>query len=123
MPADRPACHVVVFNIGKKHNVGTIARCCTAFGVDSLCLVGSRQFNTFGSHGADAHVNFRHFGTLEGCCTHLKEQEGCAIVGIEIMDEAVPVHAHPFTGPTAFMLGNEGQARTRMWFVVMLLLQ
>lgn len=41
--------HVIVFNIGKKHNIGTISRCCTAFGVDSICLVGSRAYNTFGS--------------------------------------------------------------------------
>jgi len=28
-------------------------------------------------------------------------------VGVEIMDGAEPVQAHPFTGPTAFMIGNE----------------
>ena len=107
----KPPCHVIVFNIGKKANVGTIARCCTAFGVESVCLIGSRQFNTFGSHGSDAHVHFRHFDTLDACCERLRGSEGCKIVGIEIMDEAVPVHAHPFSGPTAFMLGNEGQVR------------
>jgi tRNA G18 (ribose-2'-O)-methylase SpoU len=105
----RTACHVIVFNIGKKQNVGTISRCCTAFGVDSLCLVGSRQFNTFGSHGADLHVKFRHFDTLECCCNTLRKEEGCSIIGIEIMEEAVPVHKHPFLGPAAFLLGNEGQ--------------
>ena len=109
----RASCHIVVFNIGKKTNVGTIARCCTAFGVQSVCLVGSRQFNTFGSHGADAHVHFRHFDTLQSCCQALRDEEGCKIVGIEIMDEAVPVHTHPFSGPTAFLLGNEGQVCSR----------
>lgn len=104
-----PPCHVVVFNIGKKHNVGTIARCCTAFGVQSVCLVGSRQYNTFGSHGADAHVNFRHFDSLAACCARLRSAENCSIVGIEIVDDAQPVQAHPFSGPTAFLLGNEGQ--------------
>jgi len=34
---------------------------------------------------------------------------GCRIVGIEIDDSAVAVHTNPFTGPTAFMVGNEGQ--------------
>ena len=104
-----PACHVIVFNVGKRHNVGTIARCCTAFGVSSLCLIGSRQYNTFGAHGADAHVHFRHFDTLRSCCEALRVQERCSIIGIEIVDGAEAVHTHPFTGPAAFLLGNEGQ--------------
>eukprot|EP00939_MAST-03C_sp_MAST-3C-sp1_P001474 g1474.t1 len=30
------------------------------------------------------------------------------ICGVEIMDEAKPVHDHPFSGPTAFLVGTEG---------------
>ena len=54
-------------------------RCATAFQVKEVCLVGSRQFNAFGSHGADAYVTFRHFETLEECVEVLKKEEGrCA---------------------------------------------
>ena len=28
-------------------------------------------------------------------------------MGLEIVEGARPVHEHPFSGPTAFMLGNE----------------
>ncbi len=28
-------------------------------------------------------------------------------MGVEIAEDAQPIHAHPFSGPTAFMLGNE----------------
>jgi len=52
----------------------------------------------------------RHFETLEAACQVLREQEGCSIVGIEIVDGAHGVHEEGvFDGPTAFMLGNEGQ--------------
>ena len=34
---------------------------------------------------------------------------GCEIIGIEITDSAKPVHTCPWSGPVAFMLGNEGQ--------------
>lgn len=84
-------------------------RCATAFNAKAICLVGSRQFNAFGAHGADAHVAFRHYASLEDCCQHLKSEERCEIVGIEIDDSAKPVQSHPFSGPTAFLLGNEGQ--------------
>eukprot|EP00890_Picochlorum_soloecismus_P001974 jgi/Picsp_1/2778/NSC_01005-R1_obp33pep like protein len=107
--AASPECFLILYNVSKKHNIGTIARCATAFNVTAICLVGSRHFNTFGSHGSDAFVNMKHFGTLEECCETLKEKYGCRIVGIEIDDSAVAVHTNPFTGPTAFMVGNEGQ--------------
>jgi hypothetical protein len=32
---------------------------------------------------------------------------GCRVLGVEIDPAAVPVQTHPFTGNTAFMLGNE----------------
>jgi hypothetical protein len=66
-----------------------------------MCLVGSRNFNTFGSHGADHFVKFAHYENLEQCVAHLKEKEGCQIVGIEITEGALPVHHHPFKGEAA----------------------
>mmetsp|Transcript_9299 Transcript_9299/g.18484 ORF Transcript_9299/g.18484 Transcript_9299/m.18484 type:complete len:213 (+) Transcript_9299:172-810(+) len=105
----KPECYLILFNVSKKHNIGTILRCATAFDVTTVCLVGSRNFNTFGSHGSDAYVHLRHFETLEECCRTLKEDHGCTIVGIEIDDEAKAIQTHPFSGNTAFMLGNEGQ--------------
>jgi tRNA C32,U32 (ribose-2'-O)-methylase TrmJ len=71
-------------------------------------LVGSRQFNTFGSHGSEAYISYRHFNTLEECCEELKTKHGCEIIGVEITDNAKAVHTHPWSGPVAFMLGNEG---------------
>ncbi len=95
----KPACFIITHSVAKKHNIGTIARCATAFGVKEVraqhtdlakakpqqyhssaradrakcrarwclrvhlelqvCLSGDRHYNTFGSHGADAHVAFR----------------------------------------------------------------
>eukprot|EP00879_Flechtneria_rotunda_P011754 GHRR01012277.1.p1 GENE.GHRR01012277.1~~GHRR01012277.1.p1 ORF type:complete len:238 (+),score=87.21 GHRR01012277.1:784-1497(+) len=107
--SSRPDCYVIVYNVSKKHNVGTLLRSCTAFGVKEVCLVGSRQYNTFGSHGADSHVQLRHFNSIEDCIKHLKQEAGCRIIGVEIVPSAQPVQQHPFSGNTAFMLGNEGQ--------------
>jgi tRNA C32,U32 (ribose-2'-O)-methylase TrmJ len=130
--ASHPDCFLIVFNVAKKHNIGTLVRCvahqqrmqfnhlilyssfslfrcATAFNVKEVCLVGSRQFNTFGSHGSEAYVSYRHYPTLEACCEELKTKHGCEIIGVEITDDAKSVNSHPWTGPVAFMLGNEGQ--------------
>lgn len=64
--------YVVVHNIAKRHNVGTLARSATAFGVTELILVGRRDFNAFGSHGSASHIRFRHFHSLIEARTYLK---------------------------------------------------
>lgn len=99
---------MIVHNVAKKHNIGTLARSCTAFKVAQMCLVGSRHYNTFGSHGSAAHVPLAYFVTLDECCAWLRQHKGCEIIGIEITDAANAVNTHPFHGNTAFMLGNEG---------------
>ncbi|WCJ23630.1 tRNA/rRNA methyltransferase (SpoU) family protein [Euphorbia peplus] len=99
--------YVVVHNIAKRHNVGTLARSATAFGVTEMILVGRRDFNAFGSHGSTSHVRFRHFHSLIDARKFLKEKD-CDICGVEIADGALPVNEHPFKRSTAFLLGNEG---------------
>lgn len=64
--------YVVVHNIAKRHNVGTLARSATAFGVSELILVGRRDFNAFGSHGSTSHLRFRHFHSLLDARNYLK---------------------------------------------------
>ncbi|EPS65788.1 hypothetical protein M569_08991, partial [Genlisea aurea] len=99
--------YVIVHNIAKRHNVGTLARSATAFGVSEIILVGRRDFNAFGSHGSTSHIRFRHFHSLDLARAFLKEMD-CDICGVEIKDGAMAVGDHPFRKSTAFLLGNEG---------------
>jgi tRNA G18 (ribose-2'-O)-methylase SpoU len=111
--SERAEMYFLAHNVAKKHNIGTMARCCTAFGVKSLVLIGSRQFNTFGSHGADGYVHFEHFDSLSAARETLKGERGCTqILGVEIVDDARAIESHPFTGNTAFIMGNEGHGMT-----------
>ncbi|MQL76226.1 hypothetical protein Taro_008639 [Colocasia esculenta] len=123
--AEGPESLVVVHNVAKRHNVGTMARSATAFGVSEIVLVGRRDFNAFGSHGSTTHLRFRHFHSLSQARLYLKarpapsaarnlghpllpEERDCDICGVEITDGAVSVTQHPFRKSTAFLLGNEG---------------
>jgi hypothetical protein len=65
-------CFVLVHNVAKRHNLGTLARSATAFGVSEIILVGRKDFNAFGSHGATLHLQFRHFHTLAEAVQYLK---------------------------------------------------
>ena len=92
-----PRCYFLVHNIAKKHNVGTIARCATAFGVRSVVLIGAKSYNTFGCKGSSNHVDFVHYPTLADAGVGLMERLGVTkILGVEICDGAVPIETHPF---------------------------
>ncbi|GJU63074.1 CENP-B homolog protein 2-like protein [Tanacetum coccineum] len=99
--------YVLIHNIAKRHNVGTLARSATAFGVSELILVGRRDFNSFGSHGSTSHLPFRHFYSLSDARLFLKVENDCDICGVEITDDAAAVNRNPFKKNTAFLLGNE----------------
>jgi len=104
---ERPRSYLVLFNVGKKQNFGTLLRSAGAFGVHEVCVVGARKLATFGSQGTATATQQRYFDTLEDAKADLSSK-GVKLCGVEIDDSAVPIHKHPFTGPTAFMLGNEG---------------
>ncbi|KAK9811931.1 hypothetical protein WJX73_000525 [Symbiochloris irregularis] len=103
-----PSSFLILYNVGKRHNIGMILRSATAFNVREVCIIGNRRFSSFGDQGTEVYINFRLFEDVQQCCTYLRDQQGCRILGVEIADSAVGVQNHPFQGPTAFMLGNEG---------------
>eukprot|EP00922_Rhytidocystis_sp_ex-Travisia-forbesii_P019124 GHVS01028367.1.p1 GENE.GHVS01028367.1~~GHVS01028367.1.p1 ORF type:complete len:251 (-),score=34.41 GHVS01028367.1:811-1563(-) len=102
-----PASFVIVNNISKGANAGSIVRSAVAFGTKEIVVVGERKLKTFGNQGTNRHCTFRHMGSLSEAATYLHGR-GVRICGIELTPNAVPCHYHPFVGDTAFMLGNEG---------------
>lgn len=106
-----PQSYLVLFNVGKRQNWGTLLRSACAFGVAEVCVVGAKKLALFGNQGTAGCVPQRHFDSLEAAKADLASK-GARLCGIEITDEARPVNARPFAGPTAFMLGNEGVGMT-----------
>lgn len=103
-----PAAYLIVNAMSKKTNIGNIIRSCSAFGVRSVFVAGRKKDTSFyGSKGTKFKVPVRYFPSLAAVRKHCNAQD-IAICGIEIMDEAQAVDSHPWNGPTAFLLGNEG---------------
>lgn len=66
-----------------------------------------KKISCFGSQGTANKTKFQYFTGLK----YVKQfcvERNIKICGVEIMPEARPIHEHPFTGDTLFMLGNEG---------------
>ena len=94
--------------VSKRMNLGMIMRSCAAFGCAKILVAGRKKtLQTFGAKGTKKYVTLEYFDSLK----HVRDycvKRGIKLCGVEIMDEAKPVHEHPFEGPTAFLLGTEG---------------
>jgi tRNA G18 (ribose-2'-O)-methylase SpoU len=99
--------YMLVYNIGKKKNFGDILRSAAAFGIKEVFIVGAKKLQLFGNQGTQRFCKFHYFDNITEAKAELQKR-GITLVGIEITDHSLPVHSHPFTGPTCFMAGNEG---------------
>jgi tRNA G18 (ribose-2'-O)-methylase SpoU len=51
-----PEVRVLVYNVAKKANVGTIVRTAVAFGATQIIVVGNRKINTMGNQVRQASI-------------------------------------------------------------------
>jgi tRNA G18 (ribose-2'-O)-methylase SpoU len=107
----KPKGYMLMFNIQKAKNFGTIIRSAAAFNLSEIFLVEppgrKNKIATFGSQGTANKMPTRFFsstGDVRSFCT----EQNIKICGIEIMPDSKPIQSQPFQGDTLFILGNEG---------------
>ena len=76
-----PQCYLLVHNVSKKHNIGTLARSAVAFNVRQICLVGSKKYNMFGNHGSGDYMSLKHAEDLRSAREYLKGSGGARYSG------------------------------------------
>ena len=100
-------CYLIIHNVAKKHNVGSIIRSAAAMGVTEIWVVGKRKIASFGNQGTAKRVVYRNFGSLEELKTY-SQAKSVQIIGLEILSSSKNIWDSPFSGSTAFLMGNEG---------------
>lgn len=110
-----PACYLAVHGIQSADNLGQLLRTAGAFGCREVLVVNPsteqrlKKARTFGAHGAERRIPRRYFSTLDKLVAFVRRQD-CDVVGIEIHDDALPVHdAFQRNRGVCFLPGNEGQ--------------
>ncbi len=104
-PKNRSA--LILYNIAKNRNFGQLIRTANALGCAELIVVGRKRFSTYGNFATDDGRKRKHFFNMDEARAYLS-QEGYALLGIEIREDAKAVEQHPFSGSCAFLPGNEG---------------
>ena len=92
--------YVIVNNVAKKANVGTMVRSAAAFGAKAMLIVGRKKSTTFfGSFGSNKHLKIMYFDKpVDGAFARAK---GCVVWGIEMDRDAVSVVSRPLRGSAA----------------------
>lgn len=98
--------YLFLFNVSKKSNFGFLIRTANAFGAE-IVLIGKRKYSSLGAVGGTRRTPMHHFFTMQEGVDFVRSQ-GCRVLGVEIMHQARSVSEEPFSGSTAFMIGNEG---------------
>lgn len=102
-----PEFYLILSNISKRQNFGTLLRSACGFGVSEVLVVGEKKLMTFGNKGTLPHLNLTQYENINQVVDIIKEKQ-MDLVGIEISNESKPIYPHPFKRSTAFLLGNEG---------------
>lgn len=97
---------LIIFNISKDLNIGTLYRSAYAFGADEVLLVGRRRFKVTGASGTHHVMKTRHFMNMKEASAYCKS-EGFKILGLEV--GGTPVTEYAFDEDIAFVMGNEGR--------------
>lgn len=107
-----PEGRLVLYNISKKSNVGTMLRSACAFGIKNVMMVGRKKnLSSFGNKGTVKFLEFSEFDNIAALKQSLT-QDKFELVGVEIGGDSKDITTHPFSGNTAFVLGNEGEGLT-----------
>lgn len=102
--------YLLIYNIAKKHNIGTLIRSASAFGIKKVLVLGENKKilkKFFGSQGTVKKTEFLFFDDIKSIKEFCKENQ-IHICGVEIGSDSKPVQSQPFRGNTLFVLGNEG---------------
>ncbi|KAJ9461172.1 tRNA (guanosine(18)-2prime-O)-methyltransferase [Diplonema papillatum] len=115
---------LLIHNVQKRQNIGSLVRVAVAMRCEEIVLVSKtdrREFGTFGAHGTNKHIPFKHYFTLAEARAALK-RDAFDVVGVEIMPQArnvaqywpllagLGIVRHPFSASRniCVVMGNEG---------------
>mmetsp|Transcript_4381 Transcript_4381/g.4508 ORF Transcript_4381/g.4508 Transcript_4381/m.4508 type:complete len:226 (+) Transcript_4381:275-952(+) len=102
------SCFVAAIETYRRKNIGTILRCCVAFGAKVLFVVGSDKYSTHGAHGAQKYLEIIHFYYWHEFHQYVSSL-GLKTYGIMINEssESLPVEdTDIFDSSVAFIIGG-----------------
>ena len=99
--------HVAIENWQHDFNIGSIVRTANAFAVAEVHIIGKRRWNRRGAMVTDRYQHVRHHGTVEAF-TAWAAGEGLPVLGIDNVDDSVPIESAALPSACVLVFGQEG---------------
>ena len=96
--------HIAVENLERDFNAGTIVRTANAFNVETVHVIGRRQWNKRGAMMTDKYMNLQYHPDIQG---FLSCVSGYHVIGIDNIDGSRPMTEVSLPEATVLVFGNE----------------
>lgn len=96
---------IAIENLTRDYNMGTIVRSANAFGVRTIHIIGSRQWNKRGAMKTDAYVTIKYWKDITEFTDAMKRRH---IVAVDIVPGAKSCIQHALPESTVLLFGAEG---------------
>lgn len=101
----RQPLQIAIENIERDFNAGTIVRTANAFNVDTIHIVGRRQWNKRGAMATDLYMNVQYHASVEDFKNAVHDR---IVIGIDNIDGSVPLSGFTLPSNAVLVFGSEG---------------
>lgn len=101
----RQPLQIAVENLTRDFNMGTIVRNANAFNVQTIHVVGRRQWNKRGAMATDKYMNIVYH---ESVADFVAAMQDVHIIGIDNIDGSVPLASTTLPRDAVLVFGSEG---------------
>lgn len=101
----RQPLQIAVENLTRDFNMGTIVRNANAFNVQTIHVVGRRQWNKRGAMATDKYMNIVYH---ESVADFVAAMQDIHIIGIDNIDGSVPLASTTLPRDAVLVFGSEG---------------
>lgn len=103
----RVSLHVAIENWQHDFNIGTIVRAANAFNVETVHIIGKRQWNKRGAMVTDRYLNIKHHNSVQKFVDEMR-LDSRTITAVDILPGAKPISECKLAEKTVLVFGGEG---------------
>lgn len=97
--------HIAVENLERDFNMGTIVRNANAFNVDTVHIIGRKQWNKRGAMATDLYMNICYHPNIEDFLASVQDMR---LIGIDNVEGSVPLAHVDLPENSVLVFGSEG---------------
>lgn len=103
----RSELEVAIENLERDFSMGTIVRTANAFNVQTVHVIGRRQWNKRGAMKTDAYLNLQYHATIDEFVSTMSNEKR-SIIAMDIVDGARPLNEVKLPKKAVLVFGAEG---------------